>query len=172
MDHQFWAPGKVEEVMRNYRDGIQFVHDQTIRYMNKGLTPDELAAEDETAAGSGSLRAISAAVLRNGVTFGTRNLCGIPGVVRRRSGGARSDAAVESARRHVSMMGGRDRVLNEARQSMDAGDAQWAAELTTYLIRIDHEDRDARAVKAAAFRKLGLGFEEYQLAQLVSGVGA
>lgn len=26
-----------------YRDGIQFVHDQTIRYMNHGLTPDELA---------------------------------------------------------------------------------------------------------------------------------
>ena len=25
------------------RDGIQYVHDQTSRYMNKGLTPDELA---------------------------------------------------------------------------------------------------------------------------------
>ena len=34
---------KVEEVLRMYRDGIQFVHDQTIRYMNHGLTPDELA---------------------------------------------------------------------------------------------------------------------------------
>jgi alkyl sulfatase BDS1-like metallo-beta-lactamase superfamily hydrolase len=27
---------EVEEVMRNYRDAIQFVHDQTIRQMNKG----------------------------------------------------------------------------------------------------------------------------------------
>jgi alkyl sulfatase BDS1-like metallo-beta-lactamase superfamily hydrolase len=32
----------VEEVLRNYRDAIQFVHDQTVRQMNKGLTPDEL----------------------------------------------------------------------------------------------------------------------------------
>jgi glyoxylase-like metal-dependent hydrolase (beta-lactamase superfamily II) len=32
----------VEEVLRNYRDAIQFVHDQTIRQMNKALTPDEL----------------------------------------------------------------------------------------------------------------------------------
>ena len=62
---------------------------------------------------------------------------------------------VESARRHIALMGGRDRVLSEAKQAMDAGDAQWAAELSTYLIRVNHEDRDARAVKAAAFRKLG-----------------
>ena len=35
---------RVEEVLRSYRDAIQFVHDQTVRQMNKGLTPDELAA--------------------------------------------------------------------------------------------------------------------------------
>ena len=33
---------QVEDVLTAYRDGIQFVHDQTIRLMNKGLTPDEL----------------------------------------------------------------------------------------------------------------------------------
>ena len=34
---------EVEEVLRNYRDAIQFVHDQTVRQMNKGIVPDELA---------------------------------------------------------------------------------------------------------------------------------
>jgi alkyl sulfatase BDS1-like metallo-beta-lactamase superfamily hydrolase len=53
------------------------------------------------------------------------------------------------------LMGGRNRVLEEARNALAKEDAQWAAELATYLIRISHEDRDARAVKAAAFRKLG-----------------
>ena len=38
-----YGPEKVEEVLRMTRDGVQFVHDQTIRHMNKGLTPDELA---------------------------------------------------------------------------------------------------------------------------------
>ncbi len=33
---------KAEEVLRMTRDGIQYVHDQTVRHMNKGLTPDEL----------------------------------------------------------------------------------------------------------------------------------
>ena len=32
----------VANVLTAYRDAIQYVHDQTIRYMNKGLTPDEL----------------------------------------------------------------------------------------------------------------------------------
>src|SRR5262249_23809014 len=32
----------VEEALRNYRDAIQYVHDQTVRDMNRGLTADEL----------------------------------------------------------------------------------------------------------------------------------
>lgn len=34
---------KIQGILRDYRDAIQFVHDQTIRNINKGLTPDELA---------------------------------------------------------------------------------------------------------------------------------
>ena len=30
------------DILTAYRDGIQFVHDQTIRGMNLGMTPDEL----------------------------------------------------------------------------------------------------------------------------------
>ena len=32
----------VMETLTIYRDAIQFVHDQTVRLMNKGLTPDEI----------------------------------------------------------------------------------------------------------------------------------
>lgn len=32
----------VTDVLTSYRDAILFTHDQTIRYMNKGMTPDEL----------------------------------------------------------------------------------------------------------------------------------
>lgn len=32
----------IYEVITIYRDGIQFVHDQTVRFMNKGYTPDEI----------------------------------------------------------------------------------------------------------------------------------
>jgi len=39
------------------------------------------------------------------------------------------------------------------------GDPQWAAELLTYLIRVDHDDMEARQLKAACFRKLGYAEE-------------
>ncbi len=147
---------KVEEVMRNYRDGIQFVHDQTIRYMNKGLTPDELVAAVKLPPDLDHY----APYLRpfyGTVSHSVREIyVGYLGWFEGDPVALDPTPRVESARRHVALMGGRDRVLAEARQSMDTGDAQWAAELTTYLIRINHDDRDARAVKAAAFRKMGL----------------
>ena len=38
---------EVAEILTAYRDAIQFVHDQTIRGMNQGLTPDELVERIE-----------------------------------------------------------------------------------------------------------------------------
>lgn len=35
---------QIMEILTAYRDAIQIVHDQTVRYMNKGLYPDEIAA--------------------------------------------------------------------------------------------------------------------------------
>ena len=37
----------VYNALTDYRDAIQFVHDQTVRYINKGFLPDEIAAQIE-----------------------------------------------------------------------------------------------------------------------------
>jgi alkyl sulfatase BDS1-like metallo-beta-lactamase superfamily hydrolase len=62
---------------------------------------------------------------------------------------------IEYARRMVTLIGGRDRVLEEADKAFTAGDPQFATELTSYLIRINQDDMEARKLKAAAFRQLG-----------------
>lgn len=147
---------KVEEVMRNYRDGIQFVHDQTIRYMNKGLTPDELVAAVKLPPHLASY----APYLREfygTVSHSVREIyVGYLGWFQGDPVALDPIPPVESSRRYIDLMGGRDRVLAAAQSSLDQGDAQWAAELSTHLIRVNHGDRDARNIKAAAFRKLGL----------------
>ena len=33
---------EIYEILTAYRDAMQLVHDQTVRYMNKGLHPDEI----------------------------------------------------------------------------------------------------------------------------------
>ncbi len=40
----FSGRDNVRQILTAYRDAIQFVHDQTIRGINRGLTPDELVA--------------------------------------------------------------------------------------------------------------------------------
>jgi alkyl sulfatase BDS1-like metallo-beta-lactamase superfamily hydrolase len=145
----------VEEVLRNYRDAIQFVHDQTIRQMNKGLTPDELV---ESVALPPHLARFKPWMQEY---FGSVSQ-GARGIYQGYLGWFEGDPValaplpkVESARREVGLMGGRDRVLAAGSKAFEDGDPQWAAQLATPLIRIDQNDMPARRLKAAAFRKLG-----------------
>jgi len=145
----------VDQVLRNYRDAIQYVHDQTIRHMNKGLTPDQL------------VEIVKLPQHLAGFTpwmsefFGTVSQA-VRGIYRGYLGWYEGDpvtlapvSRVESARRAVDLMGGRDSVMTAANKSFEDGDPQWAAELATMLIRIDRNDMPARRLKATAFRALG-----------------
>ncbi len=150
-----YGADKSEEVLRMTRDGIQYVHDQTIRHMNKGLTPDELVEAvrlpEHLANYSPYLRQYYGTVKQAVRQIYIGYLGWFEGdpvdlnpVPRR-----------EKARRLVDLMGGHGRVLGIAGTAYDDGDFQWAAELSTYLIRIDNEDEKARQLKAATFRQLG-----------------
>jgi alkyl sulfatase BDS1-like metallo-beta-lactamase superfamily hydrolase len=145
---------KIEELLTSYRDAIQFVHDQTIRNMNKGLTPDELVEV---------------------VSKLPRHLANHPwlgefyGTVKHSVreiyvgylGWFEGDPTFldplprgERAARYVEQMGGHDRVLQSALGAYDKADYQWAAELLTYLIRVNKDDAQARSLKAKALRGL------------------
>jgi alkyl sulfatase BDS1-like metallo-beta-lactamase superfamily hydrolase len=148
---------KVEEVMRNFRDAIQFVHDQTVRHMNKGLCPDELAEsialpphlagfkpwmEEFFGSVSQSVRAIYQGYL-GWFEADPVALAPLPRMNR--------------MRREIELMGGRDHVLAVAQDAFEHGETQWVAELATRIIRIDQDDMAARRLKAAAFRRQGYG---------------
>ena len=45
--------------------------------------------------------------------------------------------------------------MEAARNAYKEQDYQWAAELASYLIRVDAGNMEARNIKAAAFRQLG-----------------
>jgi alkyl sulfatase BDS1-like metallo-beta-lactamase superfamily hydrolase len=146
---------EVARVLRLYRDQIQFVHDQTIRRMNQGMTPQEIA-ETVTLPPALNDEHPWGRQYYGTVKHSTRNVYG--GYV----GWFQGDPVDldptprrEQARDYVKLMGGRDRVLNEARRAFKANKHQQAAELATLLLRINTEDDEPRRLKAAAFRKLG-----------------
>ena len=145
---------KIEEMLTAYRDAIQYVHDQTIRWMNKGLTPDEIVEK------VAHLPAHLAHHPWLGEFYGT-----VKHSVRQiyvgNLGWFEGDPTAldplprgEESKRYVELMGGRDAVFKAAKKAFDAGENQWAAELLTHLIRVNKEDLEARKLKADALRQL------------------
>ncbi|MDI2129275.1 alkyl sulfatase dimerization domain-containing protein [Yinghuangia seranimata] len=145
----------VEEVLGVERDCIQYIHDQTVRLMNQGLTPDELAEAVELPAHLAEFKPYAREYYGTVKHTVRQIFFGYLGWF----GGDPVDLdplpRAEAARRTVALMGGRERVLGAAREAYDAGEFQWAAELATHLTRTDRDDTDARQLKAACFRRLG-----------------
>jgi alkyl sulfatase BDS1-like metallo-beta-lactamase superfamily hydrolase len=145
----------VADVLTVYRDAIQFIHDQTIRHMNFGMTPDELVE---------AIPALPPHLARHawlGEYYGTVKHS-VRQVYSGQLGWFDGDPASldplprsERTRRMVAMMGGAEQVRAAARIALGDRDWRWAAELATLLVRLDVEDADARSIKATALRELG-----------------
>ncbi|MCJ7515921.1 MAG: MBL fold metallo-hydrolase [Dehalococcoidia bacterium] len=145
----------IQQVLTYYRDAIQFTHDQTLRYSNKGYSKDEVAKlvklPPHLENFSPWLRPFYGSVKHS-----------VPQIVCGSIGWFDGDPCyldptprIEYAKRLVALMGGRERILEEADKVFVNGDPQFSAELTSYLIRIDQNDMEARKLKAAAYRVLG-----------------
>ena len=145
---------EVRSALVDYRDSIQFLWDQTVRGMNAGLTLGQLVE---------SVRLPE----RFRDNYFTTEFYGMAQHhVRQIHGGVRGwfdgDSAnlfplaeADEARRIVDGFGGRDTVATQARDALDADEAAWAAQLATYLLRLDADDGDAREIKAGALRLIG-----------------
>lgn len=150
-----YGAGKVEEVLRMTRDGIQYVHDQTVRYMNRGLVPDELVEAVKLPPHLDSygpyLRQYYGTVAQ-----AVREIyAGYIGWYEGDPVALSPTPRKETSSRLVALAGGRERILSAAYEAYRNNDPQWTAELVSHLIRLDEDDIEARTIKAAAFRRLG-----------------
>ena len=142
------------QILTNYRDSIQFVHDQTIRWMNKGLTPMEIVEKvklpphlarqpylhEYYGTVAWSVRAIFDGYLG---WFGgnATDLFPLP--------------LKERARRFADLAGGEQALLDRAQQALAGKDYQWALELTDLFLQLSPESEEARKLKATALKALG-----------------
>ena len=144
----------IVERVQNYRDAIQYVHDQSIRYMNKGATPEELV----------SLIKLPENLQKDpwlqefygSVAHVVRNVYN--GYLGWFSGDATQLATPyfeRKAKLYVSAMGGRGNVLSLAKQAIDKEDYGWAMEILTHVVRANPDDTDAKSMKADAMRAWG-----------------
>jgi len=126
----------IQDVLNVYRDAIQYVHDQTIRLMNQGLYPDEIAEivklPKEIAKSPylyefyGTVRWSVKSIFNGYLGWFSGNPSELDPLSRR-----------EKALRISDLAGGNEMLIEKLRFAVKEKDMQWALELSDYLISLD-----------------------------------
>ncbi len=126
----------IKDALDIYRDAIQYIHDQTIRLMNQGLYPDEIAdiiqLPDELANSPylyefyGTVRWSVKSIFNGYLGWFSGNPAELDPLSRK-----------DKALRISSLAGGDDRLLEQLHLAVKNKDMQWALELSDYLISLD-----------------------------------
>ena len=143
----------VASFLEAYRDAIQYVYDQTLRFMNMGYLPDQLV--EAVTLPDHLANHPYLGDFYGGVEHAVRQI--YVGEMGWFNGDPTTLAPLpsqEASKRYLALMGGRDKVYSEADQASRNDDPQWSAELLTHLLNVDPNDRAARQLKADNLRQL------------------
>lgn len=145
--------GHIQDTLTDYRDGIQYVYDQTLRMMNAGLTPDEIAARMELPphlAESPYLQPFYGKP-----EWGARAIySGLIGWFDSNTTNLHPTPPDDKAERIAELAGGTGELERAVQKASDAGDHQWVLELTDHLLRVDPENTVAREERIDALEAL------------------
>jgi alkyl sulfatase BDS1-like metallo-beta-lactamase superfamily hydrolase len=153
-----WGGEELVEMLRRHRDLYRYLHDQTLRLANNGLTPTEIAAEIElppALAETWSARGYYGTVSHNVRAVYQRYLGYFDGVPAHLDPLPPEDAA----RHYVALAGGPKAVIGSVRDALDRGDDRWAAELAHHLVFAEPGNPEAAELEAAALERLGFAAE-------------
>ncbi|WP_404363246.1 alkyl/aryl-sulfatase [Marinobacter sp.] len=159
-----WGRENIQDFLSKQRDTYKFIHDQTVRLMNQGATPREIAenlqlppalSEDFHNQGYyGTVSHNARAVYQHYLGWFTGNPAHLNPL-----------PETDSAKRYVKMMGGVRNVLEKARQEfnnaaeMDAMEGRdtyrWLAELLNHAVFAAPDNENAKALLADVYDQLG-----------------
>jgi len=153
-----WGSRRIVDFLGKQRDLYAYLHDQTLRLLNRGYTGPEIAEEIElppALAREWHCREYYGSVSHN-----------VKAIYQRYMGWFDGNPAhlwqhppVERARRYVEALGGLDATLDAARAAFEAGDYRWAAELADHAVFASPQSDAARELQADVLEQLGYGAE-------------
>ncbi len=136
-----------------HRDVYKYTHDQTVRLINAGMTPREIAATVKLPKSLASY-------------FGTRGYYGdlrhnVKAVYQFYIGAYDGNPAnlnplppQDSAKRYLELMGGAGKAVAAAQRAFDKGEYQWAAELLNQVVFGQPDHAGARQLLARTYEQL------------------
>tara|TARA_R110001599_G_scaffold353859_1_gene600509 strand:- start:8246 stop:10234 length:1989 start_codon:yes stop_codon:yes gene_type:complete len=149
-----WGSNRISDFLEKQRDMYRYIHDQTVRWANDGLTPREIAERIElpdSLASEFYNRDYYGTVSHNAKAvyqfyFGwydgnPANLNPLP--------------PVSAAKRYVEYMGGSEVVIEKAGASFQNGEYRWVAEVLNHVVFAEPDNTEAKKLLAETYRQLG-----------------
>ena len=149
-----WGNARIVEYMKKHRDVYRFIHDQTVRMVNAGLKPDQIAEQlklPRSLEGTlsvhgyyGTVRHNARAVYQNYVGWFDGNPANLDPLPR-----------PDAAKRYVELMGGADKLVAAAQAAYDRAEYRWVAELLNHAVFAQPTHAAAKALLARTYEQLG-----------------
>ena len=149
----FFGDAAVETLMV-YRDGIQFIHDQTIRFMNQGMYPEEIIENielPEAIASSPYLQEFYGTVRWSVKSIFNGYLGWFSGNISELD----PTSTLKRANFISNMVGGPEELFSEFENAITNEEMQWALELSDLLLAMDHRSREVNKYRSEAALYLG-----------------
>jgi alkyl sulfatase BDS1-like metallo-beta-lactamase superfamily hydrolase len=149
-----WGNARIAEFIAKHRDVYKYTHDQTVRLINAGYTPREIA---DTVKLPKSLSD----------HFGARGYYGdlrhnLKAVYQFYLGAYDGNPAnlnllppQESAKRYLELIGGADKAVVAAQTAFDKGDYRWAVELLNHAVFGQPDHKGAKELLARTYDQMG-----------------
>ena len=153
-----WGRERAVRFLAEQRDLYRYLHDQTVRLMNHGLKPTEIAERLQLPPGLASrwhARGYYGSVSHNVKAIYQHYLSWYdahPASLNRLP-------PVDAARKYVDYMGGADALLAKAREDFERGEFRWVAEVMAHLVYAQPRNDEARQLAAAVLEQLGFQAE-------------
>ncbi|ACA88523.1 alkyl/aryl-sulfatase [Shewanella woodyi] len=149
-----WGEEAIGDFLEKQRDTYKYIHDQSVRMLNAGLTPNEIAEQIQMPPSLsntfsnrgyyGTAKHNAKAVYQAYLGWYDANPVNLDPLPQTR-------AAVK----YVKLMGGADAVLQHGQQAYSAGDYRWAAELLNHLVFAEPDNSAGKALLASTYDQLG-----------------
>jgi alkyl sulfatase BDS1-like metallo-beta-lactamase superfamily hydrolase len=149
-----WGRARIHAFLEQQRDLYKYVHDQTVRLMNHGWKPAEIAEALDLPpelARAWPMRGYYGTVSHNAKAVYQRYLSWYDG----NPANLNPLPPVEAAKKALAYMGGAEAVLAQAREDFARGEYRWVAQVTNQVVFAEPDNQAARALCADAFEQLG-----------------
>jgi alkyl sulfatase BDS1-like metallo-beta-lactamase superfamily hydrolase len=149
-----WGNDEIVSYLKKQRDVYKFIHDQSLRLANQGLTGREIAEEiklPESLSRTFAVRGYYGTLSHNSKAVYQHYFGWFDGNPANLNPLPPEQAAV----RYVDAMGGSAAVVAKGREAYDRGEYRWTATLLNHVVFAEPQNNDARSLLADTYDQLG-----------------